>query len=64
MLSLSSVLEIAKFDNYKVHAARWNGEKQPLDVLVEDPEGWVGWNSWRNAKDEFNRQFILSLAAF
>ncbi len=64
MLTLSSVLEITKFDNYKVHAARWNGEKQPLDALVEDPEGWVGWNSWRNAKDEFNLQFIVSLAAF
>tara|TARA_R110002020_G_scaffold378973_1_gene589982 strand:- start:2252 stop:2782 length:531 start_codon:yes stop_codon:yes gene_type:complete len=64
MLTLSSVLGITKFDNYKVHAARWNGEKQPLDVLVEDPDGWVGWNSWRNARDEFNRQFIVSLAAF
>ncbi|WP_272002851.1 GIY-YIG nuclease family protein [Roseovarius sp. ZX-A-9] len=64
MLTLSSILEITDFDDYKVHAARWNGEHQPLDVLAEDPEGWIGWNSWRNAKNEFNREFIISLAAF
>lgn len=64
MLTLSSILGITDFGSYKVHAARWNGEQQPLDVFVEDPEGWISWNSWRNARDEFNRPFILSLAAF
>lgn len=64
MLTLSSILEITDFHDYKVHAARWNGEHQPLDALAEDHEEWVAWNSWRGAKNEFNRQFIISLAAF
>ncbi|MFI5429610.1 GIY-YIG nuclease family protein [Aeromicrobium sp. UC242_57] len=46
----------------KLHCAVWNGEEYPIDVLSNDPEAWEGWNSDRSNKDDFNRQFIFSLA--
>ena len=46
----------------KLHCAVFNGEEYPIDVLASDPLGWQGWNSWRADKDDFNRQFIFSLA--
>jgi hypothetical protein len=46
----------------KLHCAVWNGEEHPIDVLSSDPVGWHGWNSYRSNKDDFNRQFIFSLA--
>jgi len=46
----------------KLHCAVWNHQDQPIDVLARSWDEWVGWNSWRPAKDEFNRQFIFSLA--
>lgn len=64
MQTLSSILGITDPELYKVHAARWNGEREPLDAFVENPQEWFGWNGWRNTKDEFNRPLILSLAAF
>jgi hypothetical protein len=64
MLTLSSIFEITDPKAYKVHAARWNGTDQPLDVFVRDRDEWISWNSWRSVKDEFNRDFILSLVHF
>ena len=46
----------------KLHCAVWNREEQPIDVLARSWEVWVGWNSWRPSRDEFNRRFIFSLA--
>ena len=47
----------------KLHCAVWNQEEQPIDVLARSWEDeWVGWNSWRPTKDEFNRRLIFSLA--
>lgn len=46
----------------KLHCAVFNGEKHPIDVLANDPAEWQGWNSWRSVKNDFNRQFIFSLA--
>jgi hypothetical protein len=40
----------------------WNGDKYPIDVLARSWDEWVGWNSWRGARDDFNRRFIFSLA--
>jgi len=64
MLTLSSIFEIENPNDYKVHAARWNGHNQPLDVFIEDRNEWFGWNSWRNDKNEFNQDYILSLIDF
>ena len=47
---------------FKVHFAVWDGHKQPIDVLATNHEEWQGWNSWRSGKDDFNREFIFSLA--
>lgn len=54
----------AGFDprSYKLHCAVYNGEHHPIDVLGNDPAEWQRWNSWRNVNDDFNRQFIFSLA--
>ena len=46
----------------KLHCAVFNGQYYPIDVLATDPVEWQGWNSWRGPKDDFNRQFIFSLA--
>ena len=47
---------------YKVHFAVWNQIKHPIDVLATSQEEWQGWNSWRSVKDDFNRDFIFSVA--
>lgn len=46
----------------KVHFAVFNGTTYPIDVLTDEPDEWQGWNSWRSGRDEFNRQFIFSVA--
>lgn len=63
-IPLSTFLPIQTPSQYKVHLACWNGENQPLDVFVRDQTEWDGWNKWRSNKDEFNREFILSLVHF
>jgi len=47
---------------FKLYCAVYNSVAYPIDVLSSHPEEWVRWNSWREAKDTFNRQFIFSLA--
>lgn len=47
---------------YKVHFAVWNQVKYPIDVLASNQEEWQGWNSWRSVKDDFNREFVFSVA--
>ena len=46
----------------KLHCAVWNGEAYPIDVLARSWNDWIGWNSWRGQRDDFNRRFIFSLA--
>lgn len=46
----------------ELHCAVWNGENHPIDVLARDWTEWTDWNRWRSSRDEFNRQFIFSLA--
>ncbi len=46
----------------KLHCAKYDGVAHPLDVLAGDWKEWVGWNEYRPQRDEFNRQFIFSLA--
>lgn len=48
--------------HYKVHFAVWNQLKHPIDVLATNPEEWQGWNSWRSVNNDFNRDFIFSVA--
>ncbi|HEX8079127.1 MAG TPA: GIY-YIG nuclease family protein [Jatrophihabitans sp.] len=46
----------------KLHCAVFNGEHYPIDVLSNDPHEWEKWNRWRGPRNDFNRQFIFSLA--
>ena len=65
MIKLSSLLQITKPEDYKVHLARYNGLDEPLDVFVRAREEWDGWNSYRSEKrDDFNRPYILALIDF
>jgi hypothetical protein len=63
-VKLDSILPIANPQEYKLHLACWNGADNPLDVFVRSREEWERWNTWRGQKDEFNRNYILSLIAF
>ncbi|WP_035919573.1 GIY-YIG nuclease family protein [Knoellia sinensis] len=49
-------------EKYKVHFAVWNGIQHPIDVLATNADEWQGWNSWRSVNDDFNREFIFSVA--
>lgn len=63
-IPLSTLLPIADPRQYKVHLAGWNQLVQPLDVFVRSRDEWDAWNSWRSGKDQFNRDYILSLIDF
>lgn len=46
----------------KLHCAVWDKSRNPADVLIENWAEWEGWNRWRGPKNDFNRDFIFSLA--
>ncbi len=60
-IPLKSLIGDVDPTQFKLHCAVWNGSDQPLDVFARSWDEWVGWNSWRNAKNDFNRQFIFSM---
>ncbi|MGV0644037.1 GIY-YIG nuclease family protein [Mycolicibacterium sp. XJ2546] len=48
---------------FKLHCAVVNEQQiQPIDVLANDWDEWVGWSRWRGATDHFNRDFIFTMA--
>ncbi len=61
---IQSIFDVDNPSEYKFHAARWNGEHQPLDVFTRDREEWVNWNRWRGQKNDFNRRYIISFIDF
>lgn len=63
-ISLNDIFQIDNPSAFKLHAARWNHHEQPLNVFVRSREDWLGWNTWRNPCNEFNRPFIFSLIDF
>ena len=63
-IAVGEIFSIENLQAYKIHFAVWNGEQQPLDVFVRDQEEWKGWNSWRNARDDFSRKYIFSLIRY
>jgi hypothetical protein len=63
-LRLADVWQISSPEAYKLHFARWNSHNQPLEVWARDKREWQGWQEYRPAKDDFNRQFIFSLMQF
>ena len=63
-LKLSEIYRIAAPNTYKLHLACWNEQEQPLDVFVNNRANWLGWNTWRGSRDDFNREFIFALIDF
>ena len=55
-------------EEYKIHfAVRTPEGDDPLDAYKRDPVGlrdWMGWNSYSQGTDWFNRQYIFSLMRF
>ncbi len=64
MIPITKIISIENPKNYKLHAARWTGEDEPLDCYVTNKDDWLYWNKWRGKKDDFNRQYIFSLMDF
>jgi hypothetical protein len=46
----------------KLHCAVYNKFDYPIDVLSNDWPEWLNWNRYRGDNNDFNRQFIFSLA--
>lgn len=63
-LLLRSLVQDLDPTQCKLHCAVWNGSDHPLDVFARSWDEWVGWNTYRPAKDVFNRRFIFSLIQF
>ncbi len=63
-IPITQIIKIDEYRKFKFHAARWNGDEQPLDVYVKNKNDWFHWNTWRNNKNEFSRQYIFSLIDF
>ena len=64
-IKLPAAYPIAEPWAYKLHLACRNEDgDQPLDLFVHDRAEWEGWNTWRGARDDFNREFIFSLIDF
>ena len=63
-IPILNLINIDVPNNFKLHAARWNGKWQPLDVFVRDKNEWIDWNRWRGDRNDFSRQYIFSLIDF
>ncbi len=62
-IPLKSLLQSEiKPEHHKVHFAVWNQIQHPIDVLATNAQEWRAWNSWRSVHNDFNRDFIFSLA--
>ena len=53
-----------KLDEVKIHAARFNNGKRPLDVFLTNRDDWRDWTAWFNGRHDFNRPYVLSLMDF
>lgn len=65
-IKLSSIIKISEenLPSYKLHLAAWNKYAHPLDVYLESWEKWVGWNKYKEGKNDFSREYIFSLIHF
>ena len=64
-------IDINHLDEYKFHAASWNGKTHPLDAYIKDDKGvgevggnWKGWQTWYGGKNRWTRKYILSFMRF
>ena len=63
-MQIAKLLGIDDVGSFKLHAARFNQVRRPLDVFLEDKQEWNQWNSYFGKRHEFNRPFLLSLIDF
>src|SRR6476620_11476203 len=64
---LSGILNIqeSELSKYKLHLACANPDgDDPLDAYLSGWEHWLGWNQWRDNKNDFNREFIFSFIRY
>ena len=64
MILLRDIWSIERPADYKAHFAKWNGEHQPLEVLIRSDEEWQGWQEYFPGRNDFNRPLIFALARF
>lgn len=48
----------------KIHFAKYNGDVDPLDLFLNNPEEIKGWNEWRGDKNDFNKTYIFTVVQF
>jgi hypothetical protein len=58
-IALSEIIQIGNLSDYKIHFAVWNDYENPLDVFIQDPEEWMGWNAWKTPGNR--NDFITSI---
>lgn len=63
-IALKDIWPIPDATDFKLHFARFNQKREPLDVFARDPQEWRKWQEYRPSRDEFNRPFIFSLMQF
>jgi len=64
MNSIARILEIEQPKEFKIHAACYNGDDQPLDVFLRDRNEWNNWTAWFNGTHHFKRPYVISLMDF
>jgi hypothetical protein len=63
-INIADIIQLEEFDKYKLHAANFNGNVNPLDEFLEDENNWKNWNQYRPSRDDFNRDYIFSMMEF
>jgi hypothetical protein len=63
-IHVADILQLEETDRYKLHAANFNGDVNPLDEFLKDENIWKNWNQYRPSKNEFNRDYIFSMMEF
>lgn len=65
MIKLNQIMAIDCPTQYKMHIAKYNGERNPLDDFIEGFDRWLGWNTWRSEKtNRFTRRYVISFIDF
>ena len=64
-IMLNDLLRIENPTQFKLHlACRNEAGVNPLDGYVANRANWIGWNEWKGEKNDWTRDFILSMMEF
>ena len=58
---LKDIWTIYRPGDYKAHFAKDNGTIDPLVEWCENPQRFVGWQTWKDDRQGFGREFIFSM---